>query len=78
MAKKFINKALRAAGKTVKILMRFMDDIFLAAGIGLLAYGIFLIYVPAGYITLGICFLALAFFIAKKGVIADAYAKLDK
>lgn len=52
---------------TSKILLKCVDDILLIIGIVLLAIGVFKIYVPAGYITLGICFIAFAFFIAKKG-----------
>ncbi|OOM81783.1 hypothetical protein CLPUN_09670 [Clostridium puniceum] len=50
-----------------KILSKCIDDIFLIIGIALLARGVFKIFIPAGYITLGICFIAFAFFIAKKG-----------
>ena len=54
--KSFINKFSKIA-----------DDILLIIGIILLSEGVFKIYNPAGYITLGICFIAFAFFIAKKG-----------
>ncbi|HEX2986089.1 MAG TPA: hypothetical protein VHO71_04665 [Caproiciproducens sp.] len=42
------------------------DVIFLFAGILCLAIGTFLIYIPAGWISLGVCFIALAFFIGRK------------
>lgn len=67
--------------KTLKIfnkLIDFIDDILLLMGIWFLCRGIFMIYVPAGYIAIGICLLAFAFFIVRKKVIADAYAKLNK
>jgi uncharacterized membrane protein SirB2 len=53
--------------KAIKILLEFTDDFLLIIGIILLATGTFKIFIPAGYITLGICFIAFAFFIAKKG-----------
>jgi uncharacterized membrane protein YiaA len=53
--------------KISKIILKCIDDILLIIGIVLLAIGVFNIYIPAGYITLGICFIAFAFFIAKKG-----------
>jgi len=49
------------------ILSKCIDDIFLVIGIVLLAIGVFKIFIPAGYITLGICCIAFAFFIAKEG-----------
>jgi hypothetical protein len=48
-------------------LLKFIDDILLIIGIILLSIGFFKIFIPAGYIVLGICFVAFAFFIAKKG-----------
>lgn len=49
-----------------KVLIRASDAIFLILGYVCLAIGVFLIYIPAGWITVGLCFLALAFFVAKK------------
>jgi len=46
---------------------KILDDMLLIIGVILLAIGVFKIYIPAGYIVLGICFIAFAFFIAKKG-----------
>jgi len=61
-------KNIKNIFKTVgNILLKTTDDILLVIGIILLAIGAFKIYAPAGYITLGICFIAFAFFIAKKG-----------
>jgi len=53
--------------KCIKILSKYVDDILLIIGIILLSVGVFEIFIPAGYIVLGICFIAFAFFIAKKG-----------
>lgn len=64
MLKKRLNKLLKVLGQ---ILLKGIDDILLLAGITLLSIGVFKIFIPAGYITLGICFIAFAFFIAKKG-----------
>lgn len=50
----------------IKALLKCIDDILLFAGVVLISKGVFQIYVPAGYITLGICFIAFAFFIAKR------------
>jgi uncharacterized membrane protein SirB2 len=50
-----------------KILSKCIDDILLVVGVILLTIGVFKIFIPAGYILLGICFIAFAFFIAKKG-----------
>lgn len=51
-----------------KILSMILDDIFFIIGVALLAVGVFKIFIPAGYIILGICFIAFAFFIAKSRV----------
>jgi hypothetical protein len=44
------------------------DVVFLIFGFICISIGAFIIYIPAGWITLGLCFLALAFFIGKKQV----------
>jgi len=51
----------------LKIILKCTDDILLIIGIILLAIGVFKIYIPAGYIVLGICCIAFAFFVARKG-----------
>ncbi len=51
----------------VTFLKKILEDIIALIGITLLAIGVFKIYIPAGYITLGICFMALAFFMGKRG-----------
>lgn len=53
--------------KCLKIISKCIDDALLIIGIILLSIGVFKIFIPAGYIILGICFIAFAFFIAKKG-----------
>ena len=60
-------KVLKKSKDIISILLKCIDDILFIIGIILLAMGVFQIYIPAGYITLGICFIAFAFFIAKKG-----------
>jgi len=58
--KKFIKYILN-------LFLKVADDALLIIGIILIAVGVFKIFIPAGYIVLGICFTAFAFFIAKKG-----------
>lgn len=48
--------------KTIK---EIIEDALLIIGIVLISTGAFLIYVPAGFIVLGICILAFAYFFAK-------------
>lgn len=50
-----------------KKISKYLDDILLIIGSGLIFYGVYQIYKPAGYITSGICFIAYAFLFAKKG-----------
>jgi len=49
------------------MLFKTATDILLIIGLVLLSIGVFKIFIPAGYIVLGICIIAFAFFIAKKG-----------
>ncbi len=44
----------------------FIDDIFLFFGMTLISFGVFQIYNPAGYIVSGLCFIAFAYFFAKR------------
>lgn len=54
--------------KSMKIIfLNTADDLFLILGVTMLSIGVFKIFIPAGYIVLGICCIAFAFFIAKKG-----------
>jgi uncharacterized membrane protein SirB2 len=64
--------------KILKIIPEFIGDILLILGIRLIYKGIYEIYIPAAHIALGICLLAIAFFIARKKVIANAFRKLNK
>ena len=52
--------------KVLKGIGRWLDVLFLFIGMAFLSIGVFKIYVPAGYITIGVCLTAVAFFIAKK------------
>lgn len=49
------------------IVSKILDDIFLFIGITLLSIGVFSIYIPAGFITLGIYFIVIAYLVAKRG-----------
>ena len=50
----------------VRFLGKYIDDILLAIGMTLVSYGVFMIYTPAGFIILGACFIAFAYFYAKR------------
>lgn len=78
MSKKCLKIFAKLKEKCLKIIALLIDDILLIIGTFFICKGIFMIYKPAGYIALGICLIALAFSIAKKKVIADAYSKLGK
>lgn len=60
-----VTKIKNIISNLFKILSMILDDIFLIIGIVLIAVGVFKIFIPAGYIILGICFIGFAFFIAK-------------
>lgn len=47
-----------------KGLALILDDLLLVAGITCITRGVFLIYVPAGYIMLGLCLFGMAYLIA--------------
>jgi 4-amino-4-deoxy-L-arabinose transferase-like glycosyltransferase len=49
-----------------KFVKNWIDGIFLSMGMIFLILGVFLIYIPAGFISMGLCFAAMAFLIAKK------------
>ena len=62
-----IGQAFKKMGRAIVMaLAAVLDILFLIFGMGLVAYGISLIYMPAGYITAGLCLSALAFFVGKK------------
>ena len=52
--------------KIIKTISLIADDVLLLVGVFLLSYGVFQIFVPAGYITLGICFISIAYLMAKR------------
>lgn len=49
-----------------KRLASWLDVLFLLPGMAFLIIGVFFIYAPAGFISLGMCLIALAFFVAAK------------
>lgn len=49
-----------------KRLASWLDAIFMLPGMVFIVIGVFLIYIPAGFIVLGVCLIVLAFFIAAK------------
>ncbi|MFA6931508.1 MAG: hypothetical protein WCT05_14380 [Lentisphaeria bacterium] len=49
-----------------KKLFEWLDVLLLSIGMALISVGAFQIYIPAGFIVLGLCCVALAFFVAKK------------
>ncbi len=51
---------------TRTLLFEWLDVILLIVGMALISAGAFLIYIPAGFVIAGLCFLALAFFVGKK------------
>jgi hypothetical protein len=50
----------------LKCLAPWLDVILLVPGMAFIVGGVFLIFQPAGFIILGLCFIALAFFVANK------------
>lgn len=50
----------------LKRLALWLDVILLLPGMAFIVAGVFFIYQPAGYIILGGCLVALAFFVANK------------
>ena len=54
--------------KLIKKFNKYLDDILLIIGIALISIGVFKIYIPLGYIILGICIIAFAFIYARKEV----------
>lgn len=51
--------------KIWKRLAEWLDVIFLLPGMALLAYGTFQIFIPAGYILCGCCFIVMAIIFGK-------------
>lgn len=56
---------MKTLKKVIEVMLKLIDDILLIVGITLLSIGVFEIFIPAGYITLGICFITFAFYIAR-------------
>lgn len=55
--------------KIHKAITLIADDVLLLVGVFFIARGVFRIYVPAGYIVLGISFLGFAYMLAqRKGI----------
>jgi hypothetical protein len=50
----------------IKFIPKILDDVLLAVGIYFLSVGVYQIYIPAGNITLGVCFMAFAYLYAKR------------
>ena len=63
----FIKKTLLALIKGLDLII---DDLLLVAGITCITRGVFTIYVPAGYIVLGLCLLGLAYLVAHRKAMA--------
>jgi len=63
----FIKKTLLALIKGLDLII---DDLLLVAGITCITRGVFLIYVPAGYIVLGLCLFGMAYLIAHRKAMA--------
>jgi hypothetical protein len=57
---------------TAKKLFSWIDVFLLLSGMTFIIIGVFLIYRPAGYIVWGLCFIALAFFVANKQAGGDS------
>lgn len=47
--------------------MKYLDDILAIVGAGIIAAGIFLIYIPAGFIFVGACSIAAAYILTRGG-----------
>ena len=47
--------------------MKYLDDILAVAGAGIIAVGVFLIYIPAGFVFTGACTIAAAYILTRGG-----------
>ncbi|WP_169738696.1 hypothetical protein [Ruminiclostridium cellobioparum] len=47
--------------------MKYLEDILAVAGVGIIAVGVFLIYIPAGFIFVGACSIAAAYILTRGG-----------
>ena len=57
---------MKKKSDVLKRLAAGLDVFLLLAGMAFLSIGVFKIYIPAGYLTIGVCLVATAFFVAKK------------
>lgn len=64
--KALLKKITKAMSLVTKAISHVADDALLFIGVSFLSYGVFQIYIPAGHITLGICFIAIAYLLAKR------------
>jgi len=64
--KYFIEGICKNKKRVSTYLAAWLDVIFLIPGMVCITIGVFKIYIPAGDIMMGLCFIALAFFIGKK------------
>lgn len=53
-------------GKVYSFIRLIIDDILLLVGVFFITYGVFAIYVPAGYIALGLSIIGIAYILAKR------------
>lgn len=58
-------KLLKVVNRIRMKIRKYSDDILLFIGIILISIGVFKIYIPAGFIALGICIIAFAFMLAR-------------
>lgn len=54
--------------KTSDFIEKYIDDILLVLGVGFISYGLFKIYIPIGFISIGIACIGYAFLFAKNRV----------
>lgn len=47
--------------------MKYLDDILAAVGVAMAAVGVFMIYMPAGFIFTGACTIAAAYILTRGG-----------
>ena len=52
----------------IKRVIKYIDDALLLAGIAFISGGVFMWWVPGGYITVGLGCIAMAYLVAKRRV----------
>lgn len=55
-----VTRLCRKIGDFKRFIMREIDDMLMIIGAVLISYGVYQIYVPAGYIVTGMCFILAA------------------